>query len=74
MITSPHNPRIKLAARLRDHRQRRKEGKILIDGTQKSAGRLLRAWHCKSCSSAPNYFMDPTHNGCSNRCQTERPK
>jgi TrmH family RNA methyltransferase len=34
MITSPHNPRVRLAARLRDHRQRRKEQRILIDGTR----------------------------------------
>jgi TrmH family RNA methyltransferase len=34
MITSPHNPRVKLAARLRDHRQRRKEQRILIDGAR----------------------------------------
>jgi TrmH family RNA methyltransferase len=34
MITSPHNPRVKLAARLRDHRQRKKEQRILIDGVR----------------------------------------
>jgi TrmH family RNA methyltransferase len=34
MITSPHNPRVKLAARLRDHRQRKKEQRILIDGAR----------------------------------------
>jgi RNA methyltransferase, TrmH family len=34
MITSPHNPRVKLAARLRDHRGRQKAGQILIDGVR----------------------------------------
>jgi TrmH family RNA methyltransferase len=34
MITSPNNPRVKLAARLRDHRQRKKEQRILIDGAR----------------------------------------
>ena len=34
MITSPHNPRVKSAARLRDHRRRREEQRILIDGTR----------------------------------------
>ena len=34
MITSPHNPRVNLAARLRDHRQRKKEQRILIDGAR----------------------------------------
>ncbi len=34
MITSPHNPRVKLAARLRDHRQRSKEQRILIEGAR----------------------------------------
>ncbi len=37
MITSPHNPRVKLAARLRDHRQRKKEQRILIDGAREIA-------------------------------------
>jgi TrmH family RNA methyltransferase len=34
MITSVSNPRVKQAARLRDHRQRRKEQRILIDGVR----------------------------------------
>ena len=33
-ITSPQNPRIKEAARLRDRRQREKQGRILIDGAR----------------------------------------
>ena len=37
MITSMHNPRVKRAIRLRDHRQRRKEGLILIDGVRELA-------------------------------------
>ncbi len=47
MITSMHNPRVKRAIRLRDHRQRRKEGLILIDGVRElsraiAAGVALR--------------------------------
>jgi RNA methyltransferase, TrmH family len=34
MITSVHNPRVKHVVRLRDHRQRRKEKLILIDGVR----------------------------------------
>jgi RNA methyltransferase, TrmH family len=34
MITSVHNPRVKQAVHLRDHRQRRKEQLILIDGAR----------------------------------------
>jgi TrmH family RNA methyltransferase len=37
MITSVHNPRVKQMIRLRDHRQRRKEQLILIDGTREMA-------------------------------------
>ena len=37
MIASMHNPRVKLAVRLRDHRQRRKEQLILIDGARELA-------------------------------------
>ncbi len=37
MITSAHNPRVKQAVRLRDHRQRRKEQLILIDGVRELA-------------------------------------
>jgi TrmH family RNA methyltransferase len=37
MIASLHNPRVKQAARLRDHRQRQKEQLILIDGARELA-------------------------------------
>ncbi|MEI8374568.1 MAG: RNA methyltransferase [Planctomycetota bacterium] len=37
MITSAHNPRVKQAVCLRDHRQRRKEQLILIDGVRELA-------------------------------------
>jgi TrmH family RNA methyltransferase len=37
MITSMQNPRVKRAVRLRDHRQRRKEQLILIDGARELA-------------------------------------
>jgi RNA methyltransferase, TrmH family len=39
MITSPHNPRVQRAGRLRDGRQRQKEQRILIDGSRE----ILRA-------------------------------
>ena len=39
MITSVHNPRVKAAARLREARQRQKQGRIIIDGARE----LLRA-------------------------------
>jgi len=41
-ITSQHNPRIKRAQRLRNRRQRRKQGRILIDGVRE-LGRALAA-------------------------------
>ena len=34
VITSTHNPRVKQAAKLRDKRQRSKQGRILIDGAR----------------------------------------
>jgi len=39
LITSPQNPRVKEAVRLRDRRHREKQGRILIDGARE----LLRA-------------------------------
>ena len=33
-ITSPQNPRVKNAVRLRDRRHREKQGRILIDGAR----------------------------------------
>jgi TrmH family RNA methyltransferase len=39
LITSPQNPRVKEAIRLRDRRHRQKQGRILIDGARE----LLRA-------------------------------
>ena len=40
MIVSMHNPRVKQAIRLRDRRQRRKTGLILIDGARELARAL----------------------------------
>jgi TrmH family RNA methyltransferase len=40
MITSVHNPRVKQAVHLRDHRQRRKAELILIDGVRELARAL----------------------------------
>ena len=42
LITSRHNPHVKEAARLRDRRQREKQGRILIDGVRE-LGRAARA-------------------------------
>jgi TrmH family RNA methyltransferase len=39
-ITSPHNPRVKEAARLRDRRGRSRQGRIIIDGLRE----VRRAW------------------------------
>ncbi len=39
-IQSPHNPRVKRAVKLRDRRQRSRQGRFLIDGARE----LLRAW------------------------------
>ena len=39
LITSPHNPHVRAAARLRDRRQRERQGRTLIDGARE----LLRA-------------------------------
>lgn len=41
-ITSRHNPRLKQAAKLRDSRERRKTGKLLIDGARETL-RALQA-------------------------------
>jgi TrmH family RNA methyltransferase len=41
-ITSPQNPRVKAAARLRDRRHREKTGRILIDGARE-LGRAIRS-------------------------------
>jgi RNA methyltransferase, TrmH family len=52
-ITSPHNPRVKDAVRLRDRRHREKQGRILIDGVRElhraiGAGvRLLEVFVCE---------------------------
>jgi TrmH family RNA methyltransferase len=42
LITSPHNPHVKEAARLRDRRHREKQGRTLIDGVRELR-RALRA-------------------------------
>jgi len=57
-ITSQQNPRVKRAARLRDRRQRDKQGRILIDGARElaraieSGVRLVEVFACPSlCQS-----------------------
>lgn len=57
-IISPHNPRVKNALHLRDARQRRKQGRILIDGARELARaaaadvRLREVFVCEPlCSS-----------------------
>jgi RNA methyltransferase, TrmH family len=42
IITSIHNPRVKEAARLRERRQREKQGRLLIDGARE-LGRAIEA-------------------------------
>jgi TrmH family RNA methyltransferase len=52
-ITSPHNPRVKAAMRLRDRRHREKQGRILIDGVREltraiAAGvRMIEVFVCE---------------------------
>ena len=50
-ITSPQNRRVKDAAKLRGRRQRTKQARIIIDGTQKFAKRLTRTSILKNCSA-----------------------
>lgn len=59
IITSPHNPHVKDAARLRERRQREKQGRVLIDGARElaramTAGvELAEAFVCEPlCESA----------------------
>jgi TrmH family RNA methyltransferase len=59
IITSPHNPHVKDAARLRERRQRDKQGRMLIDGAREltsavTAGvELAEAFVCEPlCESA----------------------
>lgn len=58
LITSPQNPRVKEAARLRDRRHRQKQGRILIDGAReisraiRAGVRVLEAFVCEPlCTS-----------------------
>jgi RNA methyltransferase, TrmH family len=54
LITSPHNPRVKDAVRLRDRRHREKQGRILIDGArelQRAIGAGVRPVELFVCES-----------------------
>jgi TrmH family RNA methyltransferase len=57
-ITSPHNPRVKAAMRLRDRRHREKQGRILIDGVREltraiAAGvRMIEVFVCEPLLAA----------------------
>jgi TrmH family RNA methyltransferase len=60
-ITSLHNPRVKQAARLREHRQRVKQGRILIDGARElsraivAGVQLVEVFVCPPlCQSEPS--------------------
>ena len=60
-ITSPQNPRVKNAVRLRDRRHRDKQGRILIDGVRElhralvAGVRLAEVFVCESlCQSDPS--------------------
>jgi len=73
LITSPHNPYVKDAARLRDRRHREKQGRILIDGARElrramDAGvRLVEVFVCEPlCSSgdAQRLLVALAHSGC----------
>ncbi len=57
LITSPHNPHVKEAARLRDRRHRAKQGRILIDGVRelhlamRAGVRLVEVFLCEALCS-----------------------
>lgn len=59
LITSLQNPRVKDAARLRDHRQRKQQARFLIDGAREidralTAGlTLVEAFVCESLCTSP---------------------
>jgi RNA methyltransferase, TrmH family len=59
LITSPQNPRVKNAVRLREARHRREQGAILIDGVRElsraiDAGvRMVEVFVCKSLCTTP---------------------
>jgi TrmH family RNA methyltransferase len=46
LITSPHNPRVKQAAKLRDHRARKLSQRILIDGARETLRALQAGVRC----------------------------
>ncbi len=59
LITSLQNPRVKQAARLREQRQRKRQGRIVIDGAREIARalaggvRMLELFYCDAlCASA----------------------
>lgn len=58
-ITSPHNPHVKAAAKLRDRRQRQKQGRVFIEGARElaraiaSGVELIEAFICEAlCQSS----------------------
>ncbi len=73
LITSRHNPHVKAAARLRDRRQREKQGRILIDGVRevgratRAGVRLVEVFLCQSlCGSddARRLLVELAQGGC----------
>jgi TrmH family RNA methyltransferase len=58
LITSPHNPRVKAAFRLRNGRQRQKQERIVIDGGREIARalaadvRLVEVFHCPALAQS----------------------
>ncbi len=58
MITSVHNPRVKRAIRLRDHRQRRKEQLLLIDGVRELSRAVLAGVELREVFVCPELCRD----------------
>lgn len=53
-ITSPHNPRLKRAAKLRERRSRREQQRILIDGARELSRAIESGWTIEEVFHSPS--------------------
>lgn len=60
-ISSVHNPRLKAAARLRDHAERRRSGRTLVDGLREIACALRHAGCVESLFCLPEACTSDQH-------------
>lgn len=58
-ITSLHNPRVKQAARLREHRERASRGETLVDGVREIGRALAAGWRVRELLVAEPLAGDP---------------